>query len=39
MSEFGLKVISRRISASPATGFKKLHDERQEKIVVEAMTL
>lgn len=35
--EFNLKLISRRISASPATGFKKLHDENQAKIVSEAL--
>jgi 2-oxoglutarate dehydrogenase E1 component len=39
LPDFGFKLISRRISASPATGFKKLHDEHQERIVVEAMTL
>jgi 2-oxoglutarate dehydrogenase E1 component len=39
LPEFGFKSIARRISASPATGFKKLHDENQERIVREAMTL
>lgn len=39
LPEFGFKVIARRISASPATGFKKLHDENQERIIREAMTL
>jgi len=29
-------VISRKASASPATGFKKRHDEEQAKILVEA---
>ena len=38
LPDFGFKLISRRISASPATGFKKLHDENQERIVREAMT-
>ncbi len=35
--EYNLKLISRRISASPATGFKKLHDENQARIVSEAL--
>lgn len=39
LPEFGFRSIARRISASPATGFKKLHDENQERIVREAMTL
>jgi 2-oxoglutarate dehydrogenase E1 component len=39
LPEFGFKVIARRISASPATGFKKLHDEHQERIVREALTI
>lgn len=39
LPDYGFKVIARRISASPATGFKKLHDENQERIVREAMTL
>jgi 2-oxoglutarate dehydrogenase E1 component len=39
LPEFGFKLISRKISASPATGFKKLHDENQERIVREALTL
>ncbi len=30
------KLIARRSSASPATGFKKVHDEQQERIVSEA---
>lgn len=37
--EFNLQLISRRISASPATGFKKLHDENQASIIKEAMTV
>ena len=39
LPEFQFKVISRKTAASPATGFKKLHDANQEKIVKEAMTL
>lgn len=39
LPDYGFKVIARRISASPATGFKKLHDENQERIVREALTL
>jgi len=39
LPELGFKLISRKTSASPATGYKKLHDENQERIVREAMTL
>lgn len=39
LPDFQLKLISRKTSASPATGFKKLHDEKQAKIVSDAMTL
>jgi 2-oxoglutarate dehydrogenase E1 component len=39
LPELGLKLISRKTAASPATGFKKLHDQNQERIVMEAMTL
>lgn len=39
LPEFQFKVISRKTAASPATGFKKLHDSNQEKIVMEAMTI
>jgi 2-oxoglutarate dehydrogenase E1 component len=31
-----LKLISRKVSASPATGFKKVHDEQQAGIVDQA---
>lgn len=34
-----LSVISREASASPATGFKKIHDEQQAKLVKEAVDL
>ena len=37
--EFEWKLISRKIAASPATGFKKLHDENQERIIREALML
>jgi len=37
--DLGLKLISRKTSASPATGYKKVHDENQARIVKEAMTL
>lgn len=37
VQDYGLKLISRRISASPATGFKVLHDENQARIVAEAL--
>ncbi|MEO6130900.1 MAG: 2-oxoglutarate dehydrogenase E1 component, partial [Saprospiraceae bacterium] len=39
LPELALKLISRKTAASPATGFKKLHDENQERIVREAMTV
>ncbi len=32
-----LRVISRKAAASPATGFKRLHDENQERILTEAL--
>lgn len=31
-----LKLVSRKSSASPATGYKKVHDQQQEEIVVTA---
>ena len=33
-----LRLISRKAAASPATGYKKLHDENQERIIKEAIT-
>lgn len=39
LPEYQLKLISRKTSASPATGFKKLHDEQQLRIVSEALTV
>lgn len=33
----GLDLISRKASASPATGFKKVHDAEQQKIVNQAL--
>jgi 2-oxoglutarate dehydrogenase E1 component len=33
----GLELISRKASASPATGFKKVHDAEQQKIVNQAL--
>ena len=39
LPELGLRLISRKISASPATGFKRVHDEQQLKIVEEALTI
>jgi 2-oxoglutarate dehydrogenase E1 component len=39
LPQLKLKVISRKIAASPATGYKKLHDENQARIVSEALTL
>jgi 2-oxoglutarate dehydrogenase E1 component len=35
-SDKGLKVTSRKASASPATGFKKVHDEQQKAIIEKA---
>jgi 2-oxoglutarate dehydrogenase E1 component len=35
-SGLGLHLVSRRSSASPATGFKKVHDQQQEQLVKEA---
>jgi len=34
-----LRLVSRKPAASPATGYKKLHDENQLRIVTEALTL
>ncbi len=34
-----IRLISRKAGASPATGFKKVHDQQQEAIVTQAMTL
>ena len=34
-----LKLISRKASASPATGFKKIHDENQDNLVEQAMVI
>ena len=35
-SELDLKRISRKASASPATGYKKVHDQQQKEVVKEA---
>jgi 2-oxoglutarate dehydrogenase E1 component len=32
-----IKLIARKSSASPATGFKKVHEDQQNNIVQEAM--
>ena len=34
--QFDIKLVSRKTSASPATGFKKVHDQQQENIVERA---
>lgn len=39
LSFVDMKLISRKASASPATGFKKIHDANQERIVKEAFSL
>ena len=33
---YSIKLISRRSSASPATGFKKVHDEQQKELIEKA---
>ncbi len=35
----GFEVISRKASASPATGFKKIHDQQQKEIVDKAFEI
>jgi len=37
LPELNLRLISRKAAASPATGFKKLHDENQARILAEAI--
>lgn len=37
LPHLNLKLISRKAAASPATGYKKLHDENQERIIKEAL--
>jgi 2-oxoglutarate dehydrogenase E1 component len=37
MPKVEIEYISRKASASPATGFKKVHDQEQQKIVNQAM--
>ena len=34
----GLRPISRKSSASPATGFKKVHEQQQDAIIEEAFS-
>jgi 2-oxoglutarate dehydrogenase E1 component len=34
-----LKLIARKSSASPATGYAKVHEKEQQNIVVQAFTL
>ncbi|WP_236974395.1 2-oxoglutarate dehydrogenase E1 component [Membranihabitans maritimus] len=36
LAKWNLKRISREAGASPATGFKKIHDEQQERLVQDA---
>ena len=33
---YDIKHISRRSSASPATGYKKVHDKQQQELIAEA---
>jgi 2-oxoglutarate dehydrogenase E1 component len=37
LPDVGFRLISRKAAASPATGFKKSHEENQERIIVEAI--
>ena len=37
LPSLNLKLISRKAAASPATGYKKLHDENQQRIIQEAI--
>ena len=39
LPNLNLRLISRKMAASPATGYKKLHDENQVRIINEALTL
>lgn len=39
LPSLNLRLISRKAAASPATGYKKLHDENQARIVSEAVSL
>lgn len=39
LPHLNLRLVSRKIAASPATGYKKLHDENQARIVAEALAL
>ena len=39
MRDVPLNVISRKGSASPATGFKKIHDKMQKEIIQKALEL
>jgi 2-oxoglutarate dehydrogenase E1 component len=38
LPSLNLRLISRKAAASPATGYKKLHDENQERIIKEAIS-
>jgi 2-oxoglutarate dehydrogenase E1 component len=37
LPQFNFRLISRKAAASPATGYKKLHDENQARIIAEAI--
>lgn len=39
LPDMGWQVISRRWASSPATGFKKVHDEQQAAVIKEALGL
>jgi 2-oxoglutarate dehydrogenase E1 component len=39
MPDAGWKVVARKSSASPATGYSKVHKAEQEKIVVQAFEI
>jgi 2-oxoglutarate dehydrogenase E1 component len=39
MPKYGLEFVSRKASASPATGYSKVHKVEQEKIVNQAFEI
>jgi 2-oxoglutarate dehydrogenase E1 component len=39
MGKYELEIVSRKASASPATGYSKVHKVEQEKIVSKALEI
>jgi 2-oxoglutarate dehydrogenase E1 component len=39
MSKYEMEIVSRKASASPATGYSKVHKAEQEKIVSKALEI